>query len=135
MATARDAADERTGWRQLGPSLFLFPDICNVYLVRDGERGLLVDFGSGACLERLAEVGVRQVEWVLHTHHHRDQAQGDALLEARGIPIAVPAREAALFAEADAFWRLRKQYDQYDMTNLGFSLPRSVAVARRLRDY
>ena len=125
----------QASWRQLGPNLFLYPDTCNVYLVRRGERGLLVDFGSGACLERLGEVGVQAVEWVLYTHHHRDQCQGDALLNARGIPIAVPEREAALFADADAFWRLRKQFDQYDMTNLGFSLPRSVDIARRLRDY
>ena len=126
---------EAGGWRQVSPNLFWYQDTCNVFLVRAGEHALLVDFGSGECLDRLGEIGVQAVDWVLHTHHHRDQCQGDALLNDRGIPIAVPEREAGLFAEADAFWRLRSQYDQYDMTNLGFSLPRPVKVARRLRDY
>jgi glyoxylase-like metal-dependent hydrolase (beta-lactamase superfamily II) len=78
---------------------------------------------------------VREVEWVLHTHHHRDQCQGDPLLNARGIPIAVPEREAALFAETDAFWRLKKIYDNYDVSGIGFTLARPVRVARTLRDY
>src|SRR5262249_25501208 len=93
---------------RLSPNLYWYRDTCNVYLLKRGERGLLVDFGSGGVLEHLAEAGVREVEWVLHTHHHRDQCQGDSLLAARGIPIAVAEREAALFAEADAFWRLKR---------------------------
>jgi glyoxylase-like metal-dependent hydrolase (beta-lactamase superfamily II) len=120
---------------RLSPSLFWYRDTCNVYLLARGERGLLIDFGSGGILEHLHEAGVREVEWVLHTHHHRDQCQGDALLDTRGIPIAVPEREAALFAEAEAFWRLKRIYDNYDVSSIGFTLPRSVAIARTLRDY
>ena len=127
--------DDVEGLQQLSPNLYRYRDTCNVYLLKDGERGLLIDFGSGGVLDHLAEAGVREVEWVLHTHHHRDQCQGDSLLAERGIPIAVPEREAALFAEADAFWRLKKIYDNYDVSSVGFSLPRSVPVDRRLRDY
>ena len=76
-----------------------------------------------------------QIDWVLHTHHHRDQCQGDHLLEARGVPIAVPEREAALFAETDAFWRLKRIYDNYDVSGIGFTLPRPVRISRTLRDY
>jgi glyoxylase-like metal-dependent hydrolase (beta-lactamase superfamily II) len=128
-------ADDADGLRQLSPNLYWYRDTCNVYLLKDGERGLLIDFGSGGVLDHLAEAGVREVEWVLHTHHHRDQCQGDSLLAERGIPIAVPEREAALFAEADAFWRLKKIYDNYDVSSVGFTLPRSVPIDRRLRDY
>jgi glyoxylase-like metal-dependent hydrolase (beta-lactamase superfamily II) len=120
---------------RISPSLYWFRDTCNVYLLKRGERGLLVDFGSGGVLEHLAEAGVREIEWVLHTHHHRDQCQGDPLLAARGIPIAVPEREAALFAEADAFWRLKRIYDNYDVSSIGHTLARPVPVARVLRDY
>jgi glyoxylase-like metal-dependent hydrolase (beta-lactamase superfamily II) len=123
------------GLQQLSPNLYWYRDTCNVYLLKDGERGLLIDFGSGGVLEHLGEAGVREVEWVLHTHHHRDQCQGDSLLGERGIPIAVPEREAALFVEADAFWRLKRIYDNYDVSSIGFSLPRPVAIERRLRDY
>src|SRR5262249_19457388 len=83
---------------RLSPSLYWYRATCNVYLLTREDRGLLIDFGSGGILEHLAEAGVRELEGVLHTHHHRDQCQGDHLLAARGIPIAVPEREAALFA-------------------------------------
>jgi len=122
------------GLVQLSPSLYWYRDTCNVYLLVRGDRGLLIDFGSGGILEHLDEAGI-QVEWVLHTHHHRDQCQGDHLLEARGIPIAVPEREAALFAETDAFWRMKRIYDNYDTSSIGFTLARPVPVARTLRDY
>ena len=120
---------------RLSPSLYWYRDTCNVYLLVRGDRGLLIDFGSGGVLEHLAEAGVNEIEWVLHTHHHRDQCQGDHLLAARGVPIAVPEREAALFAETDAFWRLKRIYDNYDVSSIGFTLPRPVPVARALRDY
>ncbi len=120
---------------RLSPNLFWYRDTCNVYLLKHGSRGLLVDFGSGAVLEHLAEAGVDEVEWVLHTHHHRDQCQGDPLLNERGIPIAVPEREAALFAEADAFWRLKRIYDNYDVSSIGNTLARPVRIDGVLRDY
>lgn len=123
------------GLRQLSPSLYWYPDTCNVYLLKRGERGLLIDFGSGGVLDHLGEAGVRELEWVFHTHHHRDQCQGDHLLQARGVPIAVPEREAALFAETEAFWRLKRIYDNYDVSSVGHTLARSVPVARVLRDY
>ncbi|HEY8476944.1 MAG TPA: MBL fold metallo-hydrolase [Chloroflexota bacterium] len=124
-----------TGLERLTPHLYRFQDVCNVYLIADGERGILVDFGTGAVLDHLHEAGVREIEWVLHTHHHRDQCQGDHLLEARGVPIAVPAAEAFLFEEAETFWRTRQLYDLYDVTNTFFTLGRNVRVARRLHDY
>lgn len=123
------------GLVRLSPGLYWYRDTCNVYLLVRGDRGLLIDFGSGGILDHLADAGVREVEWVLHTHHHRDQCQGDHLLDARGIRIAVPEREAALFAETDAFWRLKRIYDNYDVSSVGFSLARPVRVARALRDY
>jgi glyoxylase-like metal-dependent hydrolase (beta-lactamase superfamily II) len=123
------------GLTRLSPDLYWYRDTCNVYLLKRGQRGLLVDFGSGGILDHLEEAGVHEVEWVLHTHHHRDQCQGDARLNERGVPIAVPEREAALFAETDAFWRLRRIYDNYDVSSIGHTLARPVEISRVLRDY
>jgi glyoxylase-like metal-dependent hydrolase (beta-lactamase superfamily II) len=86
-------------------------------------------------LDHLDEVGVEQVEWVLHTHHHRDQCQGDARLVEHGASVAVPAREAALFEHVDAFWRLRSTYDDYDVSSDWNSLAEPIEVARRLADH
>ena len=68
------------GLVQLSPNLYLLRDTCNVYLLRDGEHGLLIDAGSAGIADHLDEIGVRAIEWVLHTHHHRDQCQGDERL-------------------------------------------------------
>lgn len=120
---------------QLSPSLYWFRDTCNVYLIRDGGAAILIDAGSGAVLEHLEGIGVEQIEWVLHTHHHRDQCQGDPSLIEHGARIAVPAREARLFESVDAFWRLRSTYDDYDTSSDWNSLVRPITVARRLRDH
>ncbi len=120
---------------RLSEHLYRFRDTCEVYLVKDGDRGLLIDAGSAAVLDHLDEVGVRQIEWVLHTHHHRDLGQGDERLIEGGTQIAVPAREAALFESVEAFWRLRRQFDDYDASSLSNTRARSIPVARRLRDY
>src|SRR5262245_37056719 len=112
------------GLTQVSPNLYWYRDTCNVYLLARGAHGLLIDFGSGGVLDHLHEAGVREVEWVLHTHHHRDQCQGDPILDERGIPIAVPEREMALFVEADAFWRLKRIYDNYDVSSIGHTLAR-----------
>lgn len=128
-------APRRPAIERLSEHLYRFRDTCEVYLVRDGEVGLLIDAGSAAILDHLEEIGVREIEWVLHTHHHRDQCQGDDRLVAGGTRIAVPAREAALFESVEAFWRLRRQFDDYDASSVSNTLARSIPVARRLADY
>jgi glyoxylase-like metal-dependent hydrolase (beta-lactamase superfamily II) len=121
--------------RRLSENLFLFEDTCNVYLIRDGASCILVDFGSGAVLDHLAGLGVSRVEWILHTHHHRDQCQGDWRAVQRSIPIAVPAHERHFFADAENFWRNRRVFHLYYVRNDFNTLTRNVPVARALEDY
>ena len=45
------------GLQRILPNLYWFADTCNVYLLKDGERGLLFDFGSGDILDHLHEAG------------------------------------------------------------------------------
>jgi len=125
----------RGGIRRLSESLFVLEDTCNVYLVRDGSRAVLVDFGSGRILDHLAGLGVDHVDWVLHTHHHRDQCQGDFRAVERRIPIAVPAHERHLFADAESFWRNRRVFHLYYVRNDFNTLTEDVPVAAVLRDY
>ena len=120
---------------RLSPSLWWYRDTCNVYLWTAGERGLLVDFGSGGILDVLERTGVREIEALVHTHHHRDQCGGDELAVEAGIPIWVPERERGLFATTEAFWATRRTYDSYDASSLGNTRARSLPVARGLRDH
>jgi glyoxylase-like metal-dependent hydrolase (beta-lactamase superfamily II) len=121
--------------RKITENLYLFEDTCNVYVVKDGPSAVLIDFGSGRILDHLAGLGISKVDWVLHTHHHRDQCQGDKKAVARGIPIAVPAHERHLFAEAENFWRNRRVFHLYYMRNDFNTVTENIPVARGLADY
>jgi glyoxylase-like metal-dependent hydrolase (beta-lactamase superfamily II) len=120
---------------RLSPSLWWFRDTCNVYAWISGDRALLVDFGSGGILDVLEAIGVRHVEAIVHTHHHRDQCGGDDRAAELGIPIWVPARERGLFEATDAFWRLRRTYDSYDAASTDFTRAAPLPVARGLADH
>jgi glyoxylase-like metal-dependent hydrolase (beta-lactamase superfamily II) len=122
--------------KKLSENLYYLEDTCNVYLIRNRDRAVLIDFGSGQILDHLAPIGVTRVDWILHTHHHRDQCQGDQLAAARKIPIAVPAHEHHLFADVENFWRNRRVFHEgYETRNDYFSLTASIPVAARLHDY
>jgi glyoxylase-like metal-dependent hydrolase (beta-lactamase superfamily II) len=120
---------------RLSENLFYLADTCNVYLLRDGDHGILIDFGSGAILDRLAELGVSKIDYILHTHHHRDQAQGDLLAVERRIPIAVPAHERHLFEDVERLWANRRIFDLYQVRNDFFSVTQNIPVTKLLHDY
>src|SRR5919201_5497223 len=86
----------RARLQQLSPSLFLYRDTCNVYVLRAGARAILIDFGSGDVLDELPALGVARVTDLLVTHHHRDQLQGLGRAVEAGIRIWVPLVEQDL---------------------------------------
>ena len=93
------------------PNLFVWTDTCNVYVLRDGDVALLIDLGDGSVLDHLAEIGVKQVEWVLFTHHHREQCQGIDRVDRRLTQLAAPKAEQALFEQPTEF---RKWFPKLD---------------------
>lgn len=121
-------------FERLADRVYRWVDTCAAYVVTSGNRALLVDLGAGDVLARLPELGVTAVDYVLHTHHHRDQCQGDRLLPS-STQIVVPAREAASFEHADELWQTVSTSDLYDVSNHWNRPARSVPVARRLHDY
>jgi glyoxylase-like metal-dependent hydrolase (beta-lactamase superfamily II) len=124
-----------SGLTQISPNLYVLPDTCNVYVVKNGQSAILIDFGSGHVLNLLGQIGVTKIEAVLHTHHHRDQCQGDARAVAQRIPLHVPAHEQNYFDDAENYWRNRRVFHQYYVRNDFFTLTRNVPVAGILRDY
>jgi len=78
---------------KLSDHLYQLSDICNVYVIVDNEHALVIDAGSGAVLDHLNKLGVKNIEWVLHTHHHRDQCVGTPRLQEHGAAVAVPEYE------------------------------------------
>ena len=122
-------------WKQLSENLYVWSDTCNVYCVKDGERGLLIDAGSGAVVDHVAEIGVRQIDWVLHTHHHRDQCWGTEKVRAVGARVAVPEHERHLFEDAELFWRHKRLYSNYNDRSTFFSIGKDLPVDESLLDY
>ena len=120
---------------RLSDHLYRFTDISNVYAIVDDDKALLIDAGSGAVAEALGEAGAPEVEWVLHTHHHRDQCAGTPALAAAGAKVAVPEHERHLFEDAELFWRTRRVYDNYDDRNTFFATARDIALDAVLEDY
>lgn len=121
--------------QQVADNIFLFQDTCNVYVVCRDDRAVLVDFGSGDVLDHLESIGVRRVQAILMTHHHRDQGQGLLQAVEAGIPIYVPHIEQDLFQQVDAHWQAREIVNNYNMRQDRFSLLQSVPIAGTLKDY
>jgi glyoxylase-like metal-dependent hydrolase (beta-lactamase superfamily II) len=86
--------------------VFVWTDTTNVYVLRDGDAALLIDLGDGSVLDRLNDIGVRTVEWVLFTHHHREQCQGAPLLKGTTTKVGAPEGEQALFERPTNFRRM-----------------------------
>ena len=120
---------------RLSEHLYRFDDTCNVYLLADGDAGLLIDAGSGAVLDHLSPAGVKRVEWVLQTHHHRDQCWGTPRLRDHGARVAVPEHERHLFDHAEVFWQTRRTFDNYNDRNTFFAVGRDIPVDAVLEDY
>ena len=120
---------------QLSPHLYRYRDTCNVYLVVSGNAALAIDFGSGEILDELPGIGVDELEWVLHTHHHRDQCQGDWRLADTGTRIAVPRREISFLNYAGSFWRHKRTVSNYEMQSEFQTLAESLPAHARLPDF
>nr|WP_256379229.1 MBL fold metallo-hydrolase [Bradyrhizobium sp. WSM1417] len=71
---------------------------------------------------------MERVDWVLHTHHHRDQCWGTPVVKQAGAKIAVPEIERHLFDNLDACWQARGIYDNYNDSNTFFSLAENLPV-------
>ena len=92
--------------QKVAEDIYLFSDICNVYVIQRDEKAILIDCGSGRVLDFLAAIGVKKVEWVLFTHHHREQCQGHERLSQFGVKFAGPESERAFFENPASFRKM-----------------------------
>ncbi|MBL9180087.1 MAG: MBL fold metallo-hydrolase [Verrucomicrobiaceae bacterium] len=119
------------------PGVFTWRSTCNSHVLRDGDTALLIDLGDGSVLDHLGEIGVRKVEWLLLTGHHRELLQGVGKLDRATTQIAAPKEEQAFFETPAAF---RKWYpllgDKFTVHGSSYLRPpaRPVQVDRWLAD-
>ena len=106
------------------PDLYVWTDTCNVYVIREGDAAILIDLGDGSVLERLGEIGVKRVEWVLFTHHHREQLQGFPKLKAWNAKVAGPELERELFEQPAKFRKMQVRLgDKYTVHGASYVRP------------
>lgn len=125
---ARDFAPTG-GLKPLSSNLYVYEDCVNVYIVKHGARAVLINFGTGDVLKVLPRIGVKYVDRVLITHHHRDAVQGLAAVGEYEFLVTVPRKEARYFQDAEGFWRNAGLYLNYDLRSHWNTLRRSVKIA------
>ena len=120
--------------RKITKNVFVYEDTCQVYVVRNQRQGILIDYGSGAVMDELPELGIDKISAVLLTHHHRDQLQGLAGIRT-AFPVYVPHTEQKLIGEANVMWQSREILNNYNCRQDRFSALTDVAVSGTLEDY
>jgi len=84
------------------PGIYRLQDAANVYLLKSGDSGILIDAGSDSLAAALGRIGVKEIDWVLHTHFHRDQCLGTASLRKAGARVAIGKLEEHYLQSAHA---------------------------------
>ncbi len=109
------------GFELIHPGIYRLQDASNVYLLKSGTSGILIDAGSEKLTEALAGVGVKQIDWILHTHYHRDQCIGSAALKNTGAKIAIG--------------KLEENYLQPEVSHVPINLDNRYLLSNELSDY
>ncbi|MFO0879401.1 MAG: MBL fold metallo-hydrolase [Gemmataceae bacterium] len=93
------------GWQEVAPGVLRSPGLPAGYALIQGERALLID--APGAVEALASRGVRQIDQVLLTHHHRDMLGGLAAARKLGARVRAGKGSAAWLDEKPvaAYWK------------------------------
>ena len=102
-------------FEKITENIYCYQDYVNVFVIKNEDSAILIDFGSGNVLNHLHEIGVDKVDYLFHTHYHRDQCSGDKSAIERNIKIAASRKEKKLFDQAETFWKTKSFYHLYNM--------------------
>ena len=121
-------------WQTVLPGLWIFRDSCNVYAVHGPDGIVIIDAGTGAWLDHLAELPAKPVA-LLCTHYFRDHSAGALPASRAGIRAFVPEGEHDVFADPVHHFNARSTYIIYDNHWTLFAPIEAVPVAGVLQDY
>jgi len=93
-------------FREVDPGVYQWTSTCQSYVLKHGDKGLLIDPGDGSVLDHLDQIGVRQIEWVLFTHHHREQCQCGNRMAGLKAKTACATNEKQFFENPASFRRM-----------------------------
>ena len=112
------------------PNLYQWSDTCNVFVLRDESAAILFDLGTGDILDAIQDLGVRQIDWILFTHHHREQSQGIEQVDRDRTRLAAPSAERELFEHPKNFrlW-YPKLGDKFSVYGASYARPPQYSIA------
>jgi glyoxylase-like metal-dependent hydrolase (beta-lactamase superfamily II) len=119
-----DAPDP--AWVEVSPGILRSTGIPAAHALCDGDTALLLDAPQGTDLKALQRRGIRKIDLVLLTHHHRDTTGLVPELLKAGVPVRAPKASAEwLLAESVArYWQeslpLRNSRTAYLVAPVGF---------------
>ena len=119
-------------WTKLSPNLWRIEDATVAYLIRSGDKALMINIGAGRALQDLSPAGVEKIDGVIATHHLRTVTQGLPAAAAAGAWIGAPAKEALLFTDAVRFWSEIPLRNVYHFKPDLMTLTTNVPVAKNL---
>jgi glyoxylase-like metal-dependent hydrolase (beta-lactamase superfamily II) len=75
------AANPPSRFDSVTPHVRVYHDVVNVGLIERNGKALLIDSGKASILDLAKKAGITRIDWVLYTHHHRDECSGAELLK------------------------------------------------------
>ena len=116
------------------PFLLVHENTCNSYLIRSEKACLVIDWGTGEFLPQLESLGIKGVDRVLFTHHHREQLQGAGLINRSTTDVWAPEKERDFFEQPASFrkwWpKLGDKFSVYGASYLVLPLTPLLLTAR-----
>ncbi len=101
------AAELQSIWKDGETELYRWESTCNSYLLRSGDRAILIDLGDGSVVDQAKMLGVHQIDWVLFTSHHRERSQGFSAVDRAVTRFIGPTLEREFFEQPVSY---RKWY-------------------------
>jgi len=94
-----------TAWQEVTPGIYRSPGLPAGYALVDGSAALLIDAPQDAT--GLGPLGVKKVEGVWLTHHHRDSCAAVGTFLKEGVPVRAPKASADWLTPAGVtkYWK------------------------------
>ena len=122
--------------RQLSEHLYVFDDTCNVYLVKDGEAGLLIDAGSGTVADLVGDaVCARWSGCCTPTITATSAGARRGSLPSTGHGSPFQSTSGTCSTHAREHWQTKRIFDNYNDRNTFFAPGEDIPVDAVLEDY
>ncbi len=92
-------------WEKLADGIYRTKEMPHTYALVSGEKALLID--ASVSPDAVAELGVKTIDTVLLTHHHRDTAEFAAEYRKKGVAVRAPKESAEWLTPENVakFWK------------------------------